>query len=82
MGQVLDVVDVGHVDRDLVALLDLEAFEAEGRRGRGHVDPHLAAVPDPPWNTTSSVYPVGLAARAFHRVREERVVAASTHARG
>ena len=44
MRQVFHVIDVGHVDRNLVALFDVEAVEREGRRGRIHVDAHLVAV--------------------------------------
>ena len=46
MRQVLDRIDIGDVDGDLVALLDLELLEPERRRGRGHVDAHLVAVAD------------------------------------
>src|SRR6266536_132204 len=46
VGEVFDRVDVGDVDGDLVALLDLELLEAEGRGGRGHVDTYDVAVAD------------------------------------
>ena len=46
VGQILDLVDVGDVDGDLVALLDREVLKPEGRRGRRHVDAHLVAIAD------------------------------------
>lgn len=44
--QVFHRVDVGDVDGDLIALLDLELLETERRRGRRHVNTDLVAVPD------------------------------------
>jgi len=45
-GQVFHRIDVGDVDRHLIALLDLELLQTERGRGRRHVDAHLVSIPN------------------------------------
>src|SRR5215212_3920689 len=71
MSQVLNIVDVGHVNCDLVTLFDLKTLQAECRRGRGHVDSHLVAVAD---HLRVGLQGDAVGLGLLHRIGEERVV--------
>ena len=77
--QIFHVVDVGDVDRHLVALLDREALETEGGRRRGHVDAHLVAVADH-LGIRLELHAIGLG--LLDRIGEERIVALPDDAAG
>ncbi len=72
MGQVLDTIDVGDADRDLVALFDGEVrIVRKHRRHRGHVDAHLIAITDH-LGVRFKRHAIGLS--LFYRIGEEGII--------